>query len=84
MDNVTGIFLRKEVGELRKKGETWGLSKEEIDEAILRALGGKLFVLYQNISKANLFVLLDLLLLLLMQLISDLLIFKRPKRQRIL
>jgi len=39
MDNVTGIFLRKEVEELRKQGESWGLSKEEIDEAILRALG---------------------------------------------
>lgn len=41
MDNVTGIFLRKEVSELRKRGESWGLTKEEIDEAILRALGGK-------------------------------------------
>lgn len=40
MDNVTGIFLRKEVEELRKQGESWGLSKEQIDEAILRALGG--------------------------------------------
>ena len=39
-NNVTGIFLRKEVEELRKKGEDWGLSKEQIDEAILRALGG--------------------------------------------
>lgn len=39
MDNVTGIFLRKEVSELRKRGESWGLTKEEIDEAILRALG---------------------------------------------
>lgn len=38
-NNVTGIFLRKEVEELRKKGEDWGLSKEQIDEAILRALG---------------------------------------------
>lgn len=42
MDNVTGIFLRKEVEELRKQGESWGLTKEEIDQAILRALGGKL------------------------------------------
>ena len=41
MDDVTGIFLRKEVEQLRKQGESWGLSKEEIDEAILRALGGK-------------------------------------------
>ena len=41
MDNVTGIFLRKEVKELREKGASWGLSKEQIDEAILRALGGK-------------------------------------------
>lgn len=41
MDNVTGIFLRKEVEQLRKQGEGWGLSKKEIDEAILRALGGK-------------------------------------------
>lgn len=40
MDNVTGIFLRKEVEELRKQGESWGLTKEEIDQAILRALGG--------------------------------------------
>lgn len=40
MDKVTGIFLRKEVEELRKQGESWGLTKEEIDEAILRALGG--------------------------------------------
>ena len=42
MDNVTGIFLRKEVEELRKQGESWGLTKDEIDQAILRALGGKL------------------------------------------
>ena len=42
MENVTGIFLRKEVSELRKKGESWGLTKEEVDEAILRALGGRL------------------------------------------
>lgn len=42
MDNVTGIFLRKEVEELRKQGESWGLTKEEIDQAILRALGGNL------------------------------------------
>ena len=42
MDKVTGIFLRKEVKELREKGASWGLSKEQIDEAILRALGGKL------------------------------------------
>ena len=41
MDKVTGIFLRKEVKELREKGASWGLSKEQIDEAILRALGGK-------------------------------------------
>ena len=41
MDNVTGIFLRKEVEELRKQGESWGLTKDEIDQAILRALGGK-------------------------------------------
>ena len=41
MDNVTGIYLRKEVEELRKQGESWGLTKEEIDEAILRALGGR-------------------------------------------
>lgn len=39
MDKVTGIFLRKEVKELREKGASWGLSKEQIDEAILRALG---------------------------------------------
>lgn len=42
MENVTGIFLRKEVSELRKKGESWGLTKEEVDEAILRALGERL------------------------------------------
>ena len=42
MDNVTGIFLRKEVEELRKQGESWGRTKEEIDQAILRALGGNL------------------------------------------
>ena len=45
MDNVTGIFLRKEVEELRKQGESWGLTKEEIDQAILRALGGNLIFL---------------------------------------
>lgn len=42
MDNVTGILLRNEVEELRKQGESWGLTKEEIDQAILRALGGNL------------------------------------------
>lgn len=41
MDNVIGIVLRKEVKELREKGTSWGLSKEQIDQAILRALGGK-------------------------------------------
>ena len=41
MDNVTGFILREEVEKLKKKGESWGLSNEEIDKAILRALGGK-------------------------------------------
>lgn len=31
MDNVIGIFLCKEVEELRKQGESWGFIKEEID-----------------------------------------------------
>ena len=33
--------LREEVQELRKRGEALGLDKEQIDDAILTALGGK-------------------------------------------
>lgn len=41
MENVIGIFLCKEVLELWKKGESWGLMKEEVDEVIFCVLGGR-------------------------------------------
>ena len=41
MEDMTEFDLAKQVDLLRKKGESLGLSDGEIDECILKALGGK-------------------------------------------
>ena len=45
-------FLRQEIEDLKKLGESWNMEKYQIEEAILKAIAGKLLVSVQALQQS--------------------------------